>query len=266
VARPTVQRNAPKPDVSAYHYILADMDSGADLASKDIYTQVPIASTTKIMTAIVVLKNYNLNDVVTVTSEAANQIGSDAHLRVGERITVLNLLYCLLIPSGNDAAYALAEHMSQDNSTPSDFIKKMNETAKELGMKDTDYKDPAGLDVNGYSSAYDLFLATKSALKFPEFKEIVGTQEYTATNTDKTVFHALKNSNRLVGEYQYPGAIGVKTGYVPEAGHCLVSAAKRDGHTLIGVVLHTYADTATASADESRKLLDWGFSNTKWYN
>lgn len=264
--RPEVNKSAPKPNISAYNYLIADLESGSVLYKYDVNRRVPIASTTKIMTAIVSLENYKLDDVVTISEKAANQAGSDTYLRVGEQITVGELLYCLLIKSGNDSAYALAEHMSYNNDSIAEFVSKMNETAKKLGMKNTDYHDPAGLDVTGYSSAYDLFLATRYAMKFITFKEIVKTKEYTATNTTKTISHPLATSNRLVGEYQYPGAIGVKTGYMPEAGHCLVSAVERNGHTIIGVVLNTFADTPSASADESRKLLDWGFSNSVWYN
>lgn len=262
--RPKVLKNTPKPNIYANHYLLADMDSAELLVSKDANARVPIASTTKIMTAIVALENYKLSDVVTISDKAAYQPGADSYLRVGEQITVLELLYCLLIKSGNDSAYALAEHMSKDNINTADFIAKMNATAKRLGMKNTEYHDPAGLDVSGYSTAYELFLAAKYAMKNQTFREIVATKDYVATNTDHTIYHQLETSNRLIGEYQYPGAIGIKTGYMPEAGHCLVSAAVREGHTLIGVVLHTFADTAPASADESRKLLDWGFSNVEW--
>lgn len=264
--RPDVDKSAAKPSVAAYSYLLGDFTSGAVISKYDSNRRVPIASTTKIMTAIVSLKNYKLDDVVTISEKAAYQAGSDTYLRVGEQITVSELLHCLLIKSGNDSAYALAEHMSADNDSTAEFVAKMNKTAQNLNMKNTDYHDPAGLDVTGYSNAYDLFVATRYALKFEVFRDIVKTIDYTATNTTKTIFHQLTTSNRLVGEYQYPGAIGVKTGYMPEAGHCLVSAAERNGHTLIGVVLNTYADTPSASADESRKLLDWGFSNTTWFN
>lgn len=263
---PEVNKKVSKPNISAYNYLLADLDSGTILYKNNPNSKVPIASTTKIMTAIVSLENYKTSDVVTISENAAYQAGADSYLRVGEEITVGELLRCLLIKSGNDSAYALAEHMSINNDSILEFVAKMNEKAKMLGMKNTEYRDPAGLDVTGYSSAYDLFLATRQALKNELFREIIKTVDYTATNTTKTIFHELKTSNRLVGEYQYPGAIGVKTGYMPEAGHCLVSAAKRNGHTLVGVVLHTFSDTAPASADESRKLLDWGFANTIWHN
>jgi D-alanyl-D-alanine carboxypeptidase len=171
----------------------------------------------------------------------------------------------MLIKSGNDAAYALAEYYSSDGSGNVEaFVKLMNDKAYDLGMYDTHYEDPAGLDTTGYSSAQDLFTITKYALKYKQFAEIVSTPKTVVTSTDGSIFHQLDNSNRLVGEYNYMGAIGVKTGYMPEAGHCLVGAAKRDGHTLIVVILQTNADTATASADEARKLLDWGWQNIIW--
>lgn len=249
---------------NARHFILADLDTGKVLAKNAEKDEVPIASTTKIMTAVIVLENYKLDDVVTVSEEAATQIGADAYLRTGEKITVENLLNCMLIKSGNDSAYALAEHMSGDVGGVQKFVEAMNKRAKELGMMNTNYNDPAGLDVTGHSSAYDLFLVTKHALTFDKFREIVKKDKWAAKNTDSTIWHELTQSNRLVAEYDYPGAIGVKTGYMPEAGHCLVGAAERDGHTLISIVLSTYADTAPASADESKRLLDWGFKNVEW--
>lgn len=263
--KPEIKNFATEPKANARHYILADPDSGTIFAKFDQKTQVPIASTTKIMTAIVALENYNLDEVVTVSYEASVQVGADAFLLPNEKITVLNLLNCLLIKSGNDAAYALAEHINNDDETGTrKFIDKMNEKAVSLGMQNTKYDDPAGLNVSGYSTAYDLYLITKYALKNQTFSEIVNKKSESVSDTDKSTWHALKNSNRLVAEYQYPGAIGVKTGFMPEAGHCLVGAAKRDGHTLIAVVLSTYLDTPSASADEARRLLDWGFANIEW--
>lgn len=265
LAFPTVKPFAPKATANARHYILADLDSGAILAKNDADAKVPIASTTKIMSAIIALENYKLDDIVTISQEASTQIGADVYLMPGEKITVDNLLHCMLIKSGNDSAYAVAEHMDNDSQAGvAEFVKKMNEKAKEIGMDDTEYHDPAGLDTTGYSSAHDLYLATKYALKFPKFREIVILDHYAAKNVDGTIWHDLKQSNRLVAEYHYPGAIGVKTGYMPEAGHVLVGAANRNGHTLISVVINTYADTPSASADEARRLLDWGFANVSW--
>ncbi len=251
------------PEILSKHYYLADLDSGNVILRSNDKDRVPIASTTKIMTAALALDTYKLDDVVTVSSVASNQIGADTFLRPNEKITVGELLYCLLIKSGNDAAYALAEHMSGGNGIDK-FVEAMNKKAKELGMDNTNYKDPAGLDVSGYSSAEDLFIITKYAMRHELFTQITSTVKYVATNIDQNIYHQLDNSNRLVADYQYQGAIGIKTGYMPEAGHCLVSAVKRDGHTLIGVVLSTFADTPSASADESKKLQDWGWSNITW--
>lgn len=312
--RPAVKEDAIPPKIYAKNYILVDETSGKILLKQAHKDQVPIASTTKIMTAIVALENYKLDDIVTISNSAANQIGATANFRVGEKLTVHNLLKAMLIKSANGAAYALAEHMNdqdkngkidassinqntntdnitsppatpnvstdqdeesipagaQDVINPTEkpkvakFIAAMNAKAKDLGMNNTNYHDPAGLDVTGYSSAYDLYIATKYALQKDIFADIVKTDHDTIKDVTGTIWHDLKNSNRLVGEYNYPGAIGVKTGYMPEAGHVLVSAATRDGHTLIGVVINTFADTAPASADESKKLLDWGFANTEW--
>lgn len=263
--RPKIKPNSYKTPIYAKHYLLADPDSGVILSKQAHKDPVPIASTTKIMTAVVALENYELEEIATVSETASNQIGADVHLQAGERIDVKNLLKSLLINSGNDAAYALAEHMNREGEFGIvKFVEKMNEKAKALGMSDTKYEDPAGLNTAGYSSTFDLFTVTKHALKNPIFAEIVRKDKDSAKNEDGTIWHELKNSNRLVSEYKYPGAIGVKTGYMPEAGHCLVGAAERDGHTLIAIVLNTYADTPSASADESKKLLDWGFANTDW--
>ena len=265
IDRPKVRPNSERPIIYAKYYLLADLNSSEVFIKNDYKTEVPIASTTKIMTAAVVLDNYDLDDVVTVSAEAAYQIGADTYLRVGEKISVESLLNCLLIKSGNDSAYALAEHMNQPDETGiAKFVQKMNEKALELGMKNTHYEDPAGLDVNGYSSAYDLFILTKYALQKEVFGDIVKKDKESVKNIDGTIWHQLDQSNRLVGEYKYPGAIGVKTGYMPEAGHCLVGAAERNGHTLIAIVLATSADTPSASADESKKLLDWGFRSVEW--
>jgi len=266
IKTPEININAPNANIRANNFLLADMESGKVMLKKSDKMRVPIASITKIMTALVVLDEYNLSDIVTVSADATYQIGADAFLRVGEKMSVYEMLHCLLIKSGNDSAYALAEHANEgDNSGIDRFVSLMNKKATELGMDDTKYKDPAGLDVSGYSTAYDLLVLTREALKNKTFRNIVRIKKYVAKSADSTTYHELKNSNRLIGEYNYMGAIGIKTGYMPEAGHCLVSAATREGHTLIGIVLHTYLDTVTASADESVRLLDWGFNNINWH-
>ncbi len=266
IRSPEVKRNAFKANIYAKNYLLADLDSGKFFVKNDETERVPIASTTKIMTALVVLDEYKLDDVVSISSAAAYQVGADSFLRVGEELSVFELMHCLLIKSGNDAAYALAEHANTSEDIGIDrFVSMMNEKAVELGMENTTYQDPAGLDTTGFSTASDLFMLTKEAMKDKLFRKIVSTDKYVAKNIDSSIFHQLENSNRLIGEYNYPGATGVKTGYMPEAGHCLVSSASRNGHSLVGIVLYTFADTVTASADESVKLLNWGFENIDWH-
>lgn len=260
--RVTVKRNAPDANILAKNYLLVHEESGIVLTQQGYKERVPIASTTKIMTSIVVLDNYNLEDTVAISSKAASQIGSSTNLRVGEKLKVSDLLKTLLISSCNTSAYALAEHLNSGSEEGiQKFVDLMNNKAKELGLKDTEYHDPAGLDTTGYSSAYDLYLTTKKAMEYPLFRQIVSTDLITVYNIDGTIRHDLTNSNRLVGEWKYPGAIGVKTGYMPEAGHCLVAAAKRNNITLISVVLNTTETGPTKSAEESRKLLNWGFDN-----
>lgn len=261
--RPEINPDASDPNIYAQNYILIDRESGLIIAKQNSDQRVPIASTTKIMTAILVLERYNLDDVLTVSAESANLIGSG--LYASEKMTVLNLLKCLLINSYNGAAYTLAEHINNSYETgDTKFISMMNQKAAELGMADTEFHDAAGLDTSGYSTAYDLTLVTKYAMNKTLFNQIVVTKTAAVSDISGKITHQLKNSNRLVAEWDYPGILGVKTGYMDEAGHCLVAAARRNGHTFISVVLKTTANTPTASALESRKLLDWGFANTKW--
>lgn len=263
--KPRIDSIAPKPIIYTKSHILVDEASGTVLSSEEPNLRLPIASTTKIMTGILVLENYDLDEVITISKEAASQIGVDLQTITGEKITVGNLLHLLLINSSNRAAYALAEHLNTGSDTgPDKFVDLMNKKAKELGMKNTEYHDPAGLDVTGYSTAYDLYLATKYALKDEQFAEIVGTKDDVAVDLSGKIKYELHNSNRLVREWNYAGAIGVKTGYMPEASHTLVGAVKRNNHTLISVVLYTFADTVDASALESRKLFDWAFKYAKW--
>ncbi len=244
---------------------MIDPESDVVFTSNDANTKTAIASTTKIMTATIVLENYKLDDIVTISREAAIQVGMDPTTKFGEKITVENLLDVLLIISSNRAAYALAEHINLPGETGTDkFVRMMNEKAKSLGMYDTDYHDAAGLDTTGYSTAHDLAIITEYAMQKPLFARIVGTPKKSVTDITGNIVHELKNSNRLVSDWNYPGAIGVKTGYMPEASHSLVAAAKRDNHTLYAIILYTTYDTAEESATEARKLLDWGWANIDW--
>jgi D-alanyl-D-alanine carboxypeptidase (penicillin-binding protein 5/6) len=256
--------NNVKPNISAQNYVLIDVNSFYTLAEKKSHDVVPIASTTKIISAIVILENYNLSDVITVSYDASTQIGSEVLLRTGEKVTVENLLKATLINSGNDAAYALAENYP--NGGLAGFIEAMNSKAKYLGMNDSKFLDPAGLDDNGKSSAYDLAIASAYALRNETFTRIVKTTEAIITSTDGKISHKLNNSNRLIQPDNLlfvPESIGLKTGFTPDAGHCLVSAIKVNNNILVAVVLNTYENSAEASAKENRKLLEWGMQNYK---
>ena len=259
---PPVKTNDYEPPISVKAAILVDAKSAYPLYQENELEQVPIASTTKIMTAVIALENYNVEDEITVSSDATSTIGSSINLRADEVITVDSLLKGLLIQSGNDAAVTLAEKMGFDR-----FVSAMNSKAVELGMVNTDYQDPAGLNDEGYSTAKDLSILASYALRNTKIKDIVSTEEMTVFSTDGQISHELKNSNRLIRKdnpLYLEGAFGLKTGYTPEAGHCLVSSAVRDDHQLISVVLNTSENTVEASAKESRKLLSWGFETYKW--
>lgn len=251
-------------NILARNYILLDVDTNYPLVQKDAHAQVPIASTTKITTAIVILENYNLNDVITISSNAASQIGSETMLKKGEKMTVESLLFALLVQSGNDAAMALAEHYPTGLNG---FVEAMNAKVQYLGLKDTKFKDPAGLDDEGKSSAYDLAIVASYALKNPIFSKTVKTSQITIYSIDGKISHQLNSSNRLIKSDEplyHPLALGIKTGFTPLAGHCLVSAAEKNGKILVGVILNTHETTNDASAKETKKLLEWGFDNYRF--
>lgn len=262
------------PAFAAHHYVLYDVDSQKILVGKDADTAVPLASTSKIMTAVLTIKHGTLNDVTTVDPQAAAIIGSTAGLHAGEKMTVRDLLYSAMLQSGNDAAFSLANYtgskaIGDDSVVPyptaiERFVAMMNQEATSLKLTTISFKDPSGLTPENVGSATDMAKLASYALRDPEFKKFVSTPSITVTSTDGVYTHELKNSNRLVGEWSYPGAIGVKTGFTPEAGHNLIGAATRDGHTLIAVVFNTYSTTPSASAEVARDLLDFGWRAVNW--
>lgn len=244
--------------IAADSAILIHEQSKYPLFQKNSSYEVPIASITKVMTATVALEEYKLTDIVEVKKENTDVTPSVMGLVPGERITVENLLYGLLMNSGNDAALAL----STGKNSQENFIQKMNDKAKELGLTNTRFKDPAGLDDKARSTAMDVAILFSNALRQEEFKKIITTPETEVESVDKEITHTLKNSNRLTtGEIPLDGVIGGKTGYTPDAGHTLVCAATRQGQTLISVVLKTSSNTPTASAEVTKKLLVWGFDS-----
>ena len=222
-----------------------DADTGQVLYEKNPQEKSLIASTTKIMTALVVLEQGNLDRVVTVPQEAVGIEGSSTNLTAGEELTVRKLLYGMMLSSGNDAAAALA--LCTDGSIEA-FAGRMNEKAQALGLRHTGFQNPHGLDSEGnYSTACDLAQITRAALNTPGFIEIVSTKTFQCGN------HYLVNHNRLL--WQYPGALGVKTGYTRRAGRILVGAAEQKGRRLISVTINAPDDWQDHSA-----MLDYGFS------
>lgn len=241
----------PPPTVSAASYALFDPVSGKFIAERDATTRRPMASTTKIMTALIVLERCPLDDIVTVAPEAVGTEGSSIYLYQGERLTVRDLLYALLLSSANDAAMALAVHAAGNVTA---FADLMNERAAELGLADTHFCNPHGLHQSDhYTTARDLARLTAFALQNATFAEIVATKRYAPTVGDNGATRLFLNHNRLLRQYE--GCIGVKTGFTKAGGRCLVSAAKRNDLLLIAVTLNAPDDWRDHTA-----LLDWGFS------
>ena len=246
---------ATPPVVETGSAILADMDSGQVLFQRAPDQRRPIASVTKIMTALLVLERSDLDDVVTVSERAAfppNLAGLSAlGLKAGERIPVRELLYALLLQSANDAAIALAEHVS---GTEERFEAAMNARARQLGMHDSRFRSPNGLDDRGYSSARDLLTLTREVYATqPEFGRIAATKVHDVPSPDGRP-RTIQNRNVLL--WLYPGAVGVKTGYTARAGYCVVAAAERGGRRLISVVLGSPGEPFS----EAAALLNYGFA------
>lgn len=219
---------------SAASAVLIEAESGHILYEKDAHTPRPMASTTKIMTALVVIEAGRLDEVTKVSPSAAATEGSSIYLKPGERISVRNLLYGLMLESGNDAAAALAEHVG---GSIEGFASLMNRRAALMGLKSTRFCNPSGLpDQNHYTTAYELALIGRQGLRNPVFAEIVSTKSYKAPMEDGSGVRYFTNGNKLLR--LYPHATGMKTGFTKQAGRCLISSAERDGVTLIAVTLN----------------------------
>lgn len=239
------------PEIEASAAVVIDAESGRILYQKNAKSRRAIASTTKIMTAIVALENGRLDDKVRVSKRAASIWGSTINLRTGEELKLGELMYGMMLRSGNDAALAIAEHIG---GSVENFIVMMNNKAKELGLENTCFKTPHGLDANGhYSTAYELAILARYAMKNPTFAKIVGTQSIAITNRN------LFSTNEMLS--LYPGANGVKTGYTGKAGRCLVTSAKREGFEIISVVL--FCSSRSKRAESSKRILDYAFNNYK---
>ncbi len=242
------------PYVSAEAAIVIENSTGRVIYNKNAHRRMPMASTTKIMTAICAIENSKPDMLITVDDRAVGIEGSSVYLAKNEKITIKDLLYAMMLNSGNDAATALACEVS---GSVEEFATLMNKTAQSIGAKNTHFTNPSGLyEEDHYTTASDLALISAYALKNPLFAEIVSTREKTVTNGDKDYPRKLRNHNRLLS--QYDGCIGVKTGYTKKCGRCLVSSAFRDGVMLTCVTLNAPNDW-----QDHTSLLDYGFSLCK---
>lgn len=246
VSIPTSQ-NLPPPTVSARNIFIIDQLSKTVLFQKAADSEVFPASTTKMMTALVVLDKFSLDQIITVTRSYSE--GQTIGLQPGEQLSVEQLLYAMLVQSGNDAAEILAENYSGGRQA---FIEAMNHKAAGLNLDRTHFANPTGLDQAGhYSSATDLARLADTAITHPEFSRIVATENAVIAN------HVLTNINELLG--RVPGVLGVKTGFTDGAGQSLVTLVSRDNHPVILVVLGS-----TDRFGDSEQLINWVYTNFKW--
>ena len=224
---------------SASSYILMDETTGRVLLSKDMHSKRLIASITKIMTATIAIESGKLDDIVTVDESVLKAYGSGIYIEVGEKIKLKDLVYGLMLRSGNDAAAMIANYVSGSDEG---FVNLMNNKAKELGMKNTIFYNPSGLPTphGNYSSVYDMALLTRYAMKNDAYREIVGTKKYKVTTNKKT--YVWNNKNKLL---RYDYITGGKTGYTEESGRTLVSTADIDNMKLIVVTIRDSDDWNT---------------------
>ena len=240
------------PAPSAAHAILTEFESGRVVYEKSADERAFMASTTKIMTALLTLERCDPDELAAVPDEAVGVEGSKAYLAHGERLSVRDLLYALMLSSGNDAAVTLATHVSGGVDA---FAELMNARARELGCENTHFVNPNGLpDENHYTTARDLARIASAAMRLPAFRTIVGTTYHQTESGDTN--RTFKNKNKVL--WQYEGGCGVKTGFTKAAGRCLVFAAERDGMLLIGCVLG-----APDMWSDAYALLDYGFGTLR---
>jgi len=235
------------PVISAGAAVVIDADSGRILYEKNALTKRAMASTTKMITAILAIEKGNLSDNITISKRAASIGGSSAGFRSGEAVSLYELLYALLLNSANDASIAIAEHIG---GTVENFCGMMDKKADEIGAKRTAFKSPHGLDSTGhFSTPYDLALIARYALQNPFLATVVSTKSIQLEHG------SYYNTNEMLGNYQ--GANGVKTGYTGKAGRCLVASAEKDGRHFISVVLN--CATTSARMESTKRILDYAF-------
>ncbi len=266
------------PDIHAKAAILVDGETGTVLYDKNMHEELPMASITKVMSALLVLEavdrgQLRMDQNVTATESSMKGMvedGSTADIKVGETLTVEQLLYCMLVISANETCNILGEAVSGSVDA---FVEKMNQRAQELGCENTHFVNTSGLpDNEHYTTAWDIYLFTREAMKYDEFMTIVNTKAYDVPATNKSEARELHSTNYLISNwratgYLYSGAQGIKTGSTDAAGYCLVSSAVRTDRQLISVVLGARLMTDSdgsykvGSFTETARLFDWGFDN-----
>ncbi len=240
--------------LSAQSAVIMEADSRKAIFEKDAHRQRPMASTTKIMTAIVVLENSDLSHKFTVDPSVVGTEGTSAYLQKGDTLTIESALYALLLQSANDAANALAIETAGSIEA---FCTLMNKKAKELGLENTSFKNPSGLPDEGhYTTAYDLAYLGAYCLKNEDFLQIVSTVSKTVEISEKE--RTFVNHNKLLTKYD--SAIGIKTGFTKESGRCLIGAAEKNGVRLVTVTLSASSDWSDHGA-----MFDYGFSRLRSY-
>ncbi len=238
--------------------------TGKLLWSRGLNTERPMASITKVMTAFVVIRAGHLNRAITIPSAVTGYVrahnASSAGLRPGDKLTARQLLYGLLLPSGADAAYALAKAYGPGLRA---FVAKMNAAARLLGMRRTHFSNFDGLpyptSYSNYSTAANLLVLGRAAMLLPAFRAVVDQRSYRLAAGSGHHAYRWKNLNPLIGRYK--GAIGIKPGYTGAAGQCLLFEATRNGHSVIGVTLHSPGSISTISPADATRILNWAFSD-----
>ena len=248
--------NTLPPKITAQSAVVMDPDSKVVMFAKNPDLKLSPASLTKIVTALVALENYRLEDILTVGRLYPE--GAQMGLFEGEKISVENLLYGLLLPSGNDSAFVLAENFPGGYK---EFVRAMNKKVEQLGLKNTRFTNPTGEeDGEHFSTAWDLAHLASHAMSNPLFAKIVGTPHIIVSNHNQTRWHELKNINILLGEKE--GVKGVKTGWTKEAGGCFIAYVEKDGQKLVVVVLKS--EDEDTRFEETKALINWAFVNHKW--
>jgi D-alanyl-D-alanine carboxypeptidase len=253
---PVKKEHSIAPVIEAEAAIIVDFDSGTVLYEKNPDAKLQIASITKLMTAIIALEEGNLDDTVYISANAAQTEGSKIWLYGGEEITLRNLLFAVLIHSGNDAAVAVAEHIGGDVPT---FVQKMNDKTKKIGLYSTHYENPIGFDaLENYSTVHDLALLARYAYRKPFIRNAVIIPSMTISSVDGSLSHDLESTNELLDGFF--SVLGLKTGHTELAGLCFVSIIENDNdNKIITVVLNS-----PALFSDSKKLASWAFRSYIW--